>query len=211
MTDEALQDEVMKESKASVDCGSGSLGRLFVEVLGCDHLPNLDTGGFAGNKSDAFVSLVFEDVAVKTDIIDDCLSPRWMPWTNRAFIFHIYHSSSQLYLGVFDYDDGINPADSHDLVGRVSVDISNLRKDTTYTLSYNLSTTALMTDRKRKGTVTIRIRLEIEDERKLLLAALEPPPQMYVNVKSQKEFKVVRATVYGKVDMQKYSQRVINS
>lgn len=211
MMDDALQAEHRKESKAWVDCGSGSLGRLFVEVLGCDDLPNLDAGGFAGNKSDAFCSLVFEDVAVKTDIIDDCLSPRWMPWTKRAFIFHIYHSSSQLYLGVFDYDDGVNPADSHDLVGRVSIDLSNLRKDTSYTLTYNLYTSAMMTDRKRKGTVTIRIRLEIEDERNLLLKTLEPPPQMYVNVKSQKDFRVVRATVYGKVDMQKYSQKVINS
>jgi C2 domain len=143
MTDEALQKEALKESREWVDCGCGSLGRLFVEILGCDDLPNLDSGGFAGNKTDAFCSLIYEDVAVKTDIIDDCLSPRWMPWTKRAFIFHVYHSSSQLYLGVFDYDGGMNPADYHDLVGRVSVDLSNLRKDTLYTLTYNLYTTAL--------------------------------------------------------------------
>lgn len=143
MNDETLQREALKESREWVDCGSGSLGRVFVEILGCDGLPNLDSGGFVGNKTDAFCSLVYEDVAVRTDIIDDCLSPRWMPWTRRAFIFHMYHSSSQLYLAVFDYDGGMTPADYHDLVGRVSIDLSNLRKDTLYTLTYNLYTTAL--------------------------------------------------------------------
>ena len=70
-----------------------------------------------------------------TDVIDDSLNPRWLPWTKRAFIFHIFHSSSQLFLGVFDYDAGINPADDHDLVGRISVDFSNLRKDIVYNVS----------------------------------------------------------------------------
>ena len=60
MTHEQLEAECVKESTHWVDAGSGQLGRIFVEILGCDDLPNLDTGGFAGNKTDAFVSLVFE-------------------------------------------------------------------------------------------------------------------------------------------------------
>lgn len=132
MTKEDLENECVKDSQHWTDTGSGNLGRLFVEILQCDDLPNLDTGAFAGNKTDAFVSLVFEDTATVTDVIDDTLSPRWMPWTKRAFIFHIYHSSSQLFLGVFDYDESISPTDDHDLVGRVSVDISNLRRNTVY-------------------------------------------------------------------------------
>ena len=151
-----------------------------------------------------------QDAFTQTDIIDDALAPRWMPWTKRAFIFHMMHSSSQLFVGVFDHDDGINPADDHDLVGRVSVDLSNLRKGTLYTLKYNLYTTALMSGRKRKGSITLRLRIEIEDERKLLLSAIEPPPNMYVNAKTRKEFRVVRFTCTGMYNMEKYSMKTIN-
>ena len=211
MTAEQIEAECVKESKQWIDVGSGQLGRVFVEILGCDNLPNLDTGGALGNKTDAFVSLVFEDAVTMTDIIDDSLAPRWMPWSKRAFIFHMMHSSSQLFLGVFDYDEGINPADDHDLVGRVSVDLSNLRKDTLYTLKYNIYTTARMSNRKSKGSITVRVRLEVEDDRKLLLSAIEPPPKMYVNVKTRREFRVVRYTCTGKYNMEKYSMKVINS
>jgi hypothetical protein len=172
---------------------------------------NTPVGGFAGNKTDTFVSLVYEDAAVRTDIIDDTLKPRWLPWSKRAFIFHMLHSSSELFLGVFDYDAGFNPADDHDLVGRVSVDLSNLRKDTIYTLKYNIYDTARMNQRKRRGSITLRLRLEIEDDRKLLLSNLEPPPQVYVNVKTRRDFRVIRYTCTGKYDMEKYSMKVINS
>lgn len=177
MTKKEIEAETVKESRNWVDAGTGSLGRLFVEILGCDDLPNMDTGGFAGNKTDAFISLVYEDIAVRTDVIDDCLSPRWPPWSQRAFIFHILHSSSQLFLGVFDYDVGFNPTDDHDPIGRVSVDLSNLRKNTLYVLKYHLYTSARVTKRKRNGSITIRLRLEIPDERKMLLSSLEPPPR----------------------------------
>jgi hypothetical protein len=211
LTKEQIEEECRRDSHSWIDSGSGRLGRLFLEVLGCDGLPNLDTGGFAGNKTDAFVSIVFEDSVVRTDIVDDCLSPRWMPWSKRAFIFHIYHSSSQLFLGVFDYDVSFNPADDHDLVGRVTVDLSNLRKDTLYTLKYNIYTTARMSSRKRKGTITIRLRLEINDERQLLLSSLEPPAPMYLNSKKRRDFRVVRYTCTGKYEMEKYNIQVINS
>lgn len=211
MTDKQIQQECLTESKEWVECGSGNIGQLYVEVLGCDGLPNLDAGGFAGNKTDSFVSLVFEDVAVKTDIIDDCLSPRWMPWMKRAFIFHMMHGSSQLFLGVFDHDDGIGPTDFHDMVGKVSVDLSNFQHGILYTLTYNLYTSARMTDRKKKGTITIRLRLEIPSERALLLSTLEPPPKVFVNVKNKKDLRVARTTIAGKYNMEGYSGRVINS
>lgn len=107
MTEADLKTEALKESHQWIDTGNGALGRLFVEILSCEDLPNMDTGG--RNKTDTFVSIVFEDSVSKTDIIDDCLSPVWPPWCQRAFIFHMFHSSSQLFLGVFDYDEGVNP------------------------------------------------------------------------------------------------------
>jgi hypothetical protein len=211
MTKKEIEVETPKESQNWIDVGTGKLGRLFVEILGCDDLPNLDSGGFAGNKTDTFVSLVYEDSTLQTDVIDDTLNPRWLPWSKRAFIFHVFHSSSQLFLGVFDYDDSMNPADDHDLIGRVSIDLTNLQKDTVYTLKYEIFDTARMTQREGRGFITARVRLEIDDDRKLLLSNLEPPPQMYVNVKNRKEFRVIRYTCTGKYDMDKYSMKVINS
>jgi hypothetical protein len=209
MTKNQINDAVMKESKKWLDVGSGKLGRVFVEILGCDNLPNLDIGGFLGNKTDAFVSLVFEDACVRTDVIDDCLSPRWLPWSQRAFIFHMMHSSSHLFLGVFDYDLSI--VDDHDLIGRVSIDLTNMRPDTEYLLYYNIYDTAKVSNRKSKGTISIRVRIEIEDEQKLLLRTLEPPPPIYVNVKKKKDFHVVRYTCTGSYDTNKYSMKTINS
>jgi C2 domain len=196
MSYDEIQEECMKDSLNWLEKGSGRFGRLFVEIIGCDDLPNLDTGGFAGNKTDSFVSLVYEDTLAQTDIIDDSLSPRWMPWTKRAFIFHMFHSSSDLFVAVFDHDGTMNPADDHDFIGRVAVDVSKFRKDTIYTLRYDLHTTSRMANlpgkrnyRNRMGTITLRIRLEIEDEQKQILSNLEPPPNMYVNVKTRREFR----------------------
>ena len=107
MTKEALQKEALEPSRHWMDVGSGKLGKLHVEIIGCDGLPQLDTGSFLGNKTDAFVSVVYEDCISKTDVIDDTLSPRWMPWSQRAFQLHMMHPSSQMYLGVFDYADGM--------------------------------------------------------------------------------------------------------
>ena len=72
----------MRPSYEWTDIGSGHLGKVFVEVLSCDNLPNMDAvgafdvkTGILGNKTDPFVSLVYEDCSARTDIIDDCLSP----------------------------------------------------------------------------------------------------------------------------------------
>ena len=51
MTKQALQTEAMKESHHWFDTGSGEVGRVFFEVIGCDGLPQLDAGGILGNKS----------------------------------------------------------------------------------------------------------------------------------------------------------------
>jgi Ca2+-dependent lipid-binding protein len=76
-----------------LDVGSGKLGRVFLEILAADNLPNKDVGVSANDKTDAFVSIVYEDCAVRTDVVADCLSPRWLPWMQRAFIFRMMHSS----------------------------------------------------------------------------------------------------------------------
>ena len=129
-----IEEETKRPSYNWTDIGSGTLGKIFVEILGCDNLPNMDTGGVLGNKTDAFISLVYEDCFAQTDVVSNCLSPRWMPWTQRAFVFNMMHTSSQLFLGVFDSD----PMSSHDLIGRVSIDLSNTRSNTVYVLQFQL-------------------------------------------------------------------------
>ena len=52
---------------------------LIVEILRCDGLPNLDqTVPPTGDKTDAFAAVLFEDTLVRTDVIFDRLSPRWL-------------------------------------------------------------------------------------------------------------------------------------
>jgi hypothetical protein len=94
---------------------------------------------------------------------------------------------------------------------QISVDLTNLRKDTVYTLRYDIFKSSQMSSRKARGSITIRVRMEIDDERKLLLSCMEPPHDIYVNTKSRKEFRVVRWTTLGKYDMEQYSMKVMNS
>lgn len=144
---------------------------------------------------------MFEDTWAQTDIIDDDLDPKWMPWTKRAFIFHMYHSSSELFIGVFDHD----AVDDHDLIGRIAINVSNLQPDTQYDLTYNIYPSAKWSTRDIKGQIRIRLRMEIDDDRKLLLSCLEPPKTVYVNVKKKKDFKVLHQVCNGSIDMESYS------
>lgn len=57
------------------------------------------------DQTDAFVSIVYEDSAVVTDVIRDTLSPRWMPWHQRAFVLRVLDPKSIIFIGVFDRDE----------------------------------------------------------------------------------------------------------
>ena len=135
----------MKPSTNWVEAGSGGIGKLYVEILGCDSLPNMDgaAGLNASDKTDAFCCAVFEDCIVNTDVIGNTLNPRWMPWSQRAFAFNVANPSSTLFLGVFDHDPemgagqivarGVNGT-VHDPVGRVVINTTNFRPGTVYNL-----------------------------------------------------------------------------
>jgi hypothetical protein len=196
MSSDDIRVETRQASHKWVDAGSGTLGKLYCEVLACHDLPNVDLGEFMGNVTDPFACLVFEDSCAMTDVIDDELSPHWLPWTQRAFCFGMMHPASILYVGVFDYD----LATSHEPLGRVAVNVSNLQRNTVHTLKYNLYRSSNVTDRTAVGSITIRIRIECHDEKAALLAALQPRPKIFVNVKKPKSFKVVRYTCYGEYD-----------
>lgn len=183
LTSHDLKIETRLPSKKWIDAGSGTLGKLYVEVLSCHGLPNVDLGEAVGDVTDPFCAVVYEDCCCMTDVIDDELSPHWLPWTKRAFAFNMMHPASTLYLGVFDYDLGMG---DHDAIGRVAVNVCNLQRDTVHTLKYNLHPSSNVTARTANGSIVIRLRIEWFDERKALLTALKPRPKMHINVTKPK-------------------------
>ena len=178
-----LKIETRLPSKKWIEAGSGTLGKLYVEILSCHGLPNVDLGEAVGDVTDPFCTLVYEDCCCMTDVIDDELSPHWMPWTKRAFAFNMMHPASTLYLGVFDYDLGMG---DHDAIGRVAVPVCNLQRDTIHTLKYNLYPSSNVTARAANGSIVIRLRMEWYDEREALLTALKPRPKIHINVTKPK-------------------------
>jgi len=200
LTGSEIEEMSKKESTTWIDIGSGKLARIFFEVISCDGLPSLDKQIGLQNthdKPDAFVSIVYEDSVIFSDVIDSCSSPRFMPWSRRAFIFHMMHPSSQINLGVFNHNFAVN----HDFMGRLSIDITNLSPNLTYDMKYNLKTSANVEDRKSKGFINVRFRIEYNNEYNILMANVKPPPEIFVNVHTTKERKVVRETCFGNNDM----------
>lgn len=129
--------------------GTGGIGKLYLEVIACDKLPNMDTITLnPRDKTDAFACIVYEDCIVNTDVIVDSLSPRWMPWCQRAFAFNISHPSSDVFLGLFDHDLELNPlhlisSTVHDPIGRLVINVCNFKPGTSYllTVSFELART----------------------------------------------------------------------
>lgn len=199
MTPVNLSKETMNPSKQWVEAGSGHLGTLHLEILSCHDLPNVDVGEAVGNLSDCFVCAVFEDVMVQTPVIDDELSPHWLPWTQRAFRIGIVHPASTLYLGVLDYDLGPG---THEPIGRVAVNLSNYQCNMLYTLTFHLHPTSDLAERSANGSITIRMRIEYHDEKASIVAAMKPPPPFHVNARKHKTFKVLRYTCFGEYDIE---------
>lgn len=130
--------EMYQPSTNWTECGKETeetLGSVYLEILQCEKLPNMDAGEALGNKTDAFVCAIYEESLVQTEVIDDRLSPMWMPWTQRAFCFNMKHPFSQLFISVNDFDLGPS---AHDGIGRIAVNLNHFESNVTYTLKYNL-------------------------------------------------------------------------
>lgn len=199
MTPQDVEVEVMKPSKRWTSVGQGTLGVITLEILACDDLPDMDFN--INDYTDAFVAIVLEDCVVRTDIIWDNLNPRWMPWSNRAFQFHVRHPTSILMLGVFDYDDA--PVDFHDPIGRVLLNTTSFRPDTEYTLFYNLHHDPRQADRVSRGTIKIRLMIHWENESSAMKLCFTAPPQFLINVDNVKSHQIVRYVTRGAVNMEK--------
>ena len=208
MTRAEIQEESMKRSKNWIDAGSGSQSKIYLEVIGCDDLPNLDAvaGALSDKvKTDAFVCIVFEDVVLKTDVICNTLSPRWLPWCKRAFCLRQLHSSSQIFLGIFDY----NNAGENDRAGRVVIDLPTYSPNTEYLLHFSIHNKEALAKRKPRGTITVRLLIEYEDGRGMATSALTwtPGHAYFVNTQKKKDFIDVRYTATGKYGAEKYGMK----
>jgi C2 domain len=215
LTRQEIEEQSNAHSTDWLEVGSGDIGRLYVEVLRCDGLPNMDSGTLnVFDKTDAFCCFLFEDGVVNTDVIGDTLSPRWMPWSRRAFSFRIAHPQSDLIIGVFDYDPPHSPiqlatqtiASLHDPIGRCVVKLSRLLPQTEYTLTYPLYFGELDENReKARGTLTVRVRIQYYDKRKTLLAAIKPLPPSLLSCPAQVDYELLEYTSQGAEDAKAYS------
>lgn len=197
LTKTQLREECYKPSTKWIHAGSGSLGTVYLEILECRGLPNTDTGESLGNVTDAFISAVYGDVLVQTDVIDDSLSPMWMPWSTRAFKLQMSHPSTAIFIGVTDYDVG--PMD-HETIGRVSIQLGKFCPGIMYTLTYDLHDSSNLIEKGESvGKITVRIRVEY-DEQKMLMKALEPPVQSWVTSKQKKTHRVAKYCTEGPHD-----------
>ena len=187
---------------------------MYLEVLGCDNVENKDVG--VGNKTDVMICCVYGDVIVHTDVVFDCLSPRFMPWTQRAFLFHIKHPSDLINIGIFDFGAS-NSVDLSNLIGderigQISIGISTLKPSTEYILHYDVSRDdSFSNKRKITGSISLRLRLEWVNERNALLSSLSRPESYRINVKKKASFQITRWTVNKECDTEAYSMNTITS
>lgn len=219
LTEQRLHTESLKSStnwiqagqqqQQSCDEDTNSLGFVFIEILECNGLPNTDAGGAVGNKTDAFISLVYGDIMVQTDVIDDTCSPMFMPWCSRAFIFQLGHPSTALHIGVCDYD--IGPLE-HECIGRVAIHLGKFSPGTLYTLTYSLYKSSNLTEKgEDMGTITLRLRMEIPNEKKYLLEGWKAPETKWVNSQQWKSHRVAKYVVDGPHDEEVFEMALFRS
>jgi C2 domain len=214
---ENIEKETLEPSTRWIEVGDGDIGKVYVELLGCDELPNLDKLNLNPmSKTDAFANIIYESNIVNTDVINNSCSPRWPCWSTRAFIFNISHPSSDLYIGILDHDSGKSPVNMvqrvitqgevHDAVSRTVVSLSKYVPNTTYTLKYPLYYGELEEHRKEiRGYMTLRIRIEWNSVRQALITGLMPPPPQYVSCCRKRDFHMAHYTADGVSDFSGWS------
>ncbi len=154
------------------------------------------------SKTDAVCYFVCGPFAFASDVIDGVLSPVWPSKSRRACIFPLFHGYQKLFVGVFD-DDG--PGANDDFAGRVVIEISRLRPNSVYDIFLPLRFYQNVYVNKPRGVVHLRLRVEWNNERKVLLSYFTLPQKtdhlgnvVTVNCADLKAFRNVVLTVQGK-------------
>ena len=128
-----------------------------------------------------------------------------MPWSKRAFIINTMYASSQLYLGVFDY----NELGNIDFISRVAINVANLEFNTMYSFHYDLHNPSRKED--NNGSIFVCLCIDFPDGRAMLFSALTFPASVWINVKIVKENNMILHTVYGYGDSLGFSLDTICS
>jgi len=209
LTNAELDYEMEKPSKNWIETGSGRAGKVYLEVLKCQNLPNMDAAmGVGVSKTDAFCTIIYEDALASTEVVYNKLNPKWMPWSQRAFVFHMSHPSSQVHLGVFDHDT-VGTADP---IGRISIDLSSLNSGIEYTMTYTLYQSILDDVRPPRGTVTVRLRVETGKFRdELISTVLQFAPEEHINVTRGGDYATARFTTSGEENLNQLDMDAIQS
>lgn len=216
MTQSEIESRSLEPSQRWIHVGEGTqMGKIFIEIIACDGFARRSTATvgegsvaaasssssspYSGLKTNSFISIAYENNIVSTDIIQDTLSPRWMPWSRRAFIFNVIHPSSRIFIGAHDSYDAAH--DDHRPVGRISFSIHNFRPGPEYELRYKLySPTDSFGKRESSGKITIRLRIQWDNMRRVIASALEPVPEFRYNLKKDEEHRMASFNINGKMD-----------
>jgi len=210
MSSEEIEKCAYEESESWVEAGSGQLGSLYLEIIGCDNLPNLGGVGLdSKSKADALAVMIFEDAIIGTDVVSDSFSPRFLPWTRRAFKVNIRHASSQIFLGVFEYDRVLQRA--NDPIGRCAISLEKFAPDTMYVLSYDIFKSIQEGTPSKHGSITIRLRIDWKTPRSGFHKSLRIPEMLQINMTDKKDFQTASFVIGGMKDVKKYSLRTILS
>jgi len=139
------------------------IGTLKVEVLSCTGLVKFDRF----SKPNITTYLICGDASFATDSIAS-LSPIWPVRSKRAVEFPLFHAYARLYLGVFNATE----KEVDDFAGRAVINVSSLRQNIQYDVTFPLKVSAMVYDKRYRGSIRLRFELQWSDERFAVLSYL---------------------------------------
>ena len=142
----------------------GRIGSIRVEVLGAV--------GLARQKPYCAVYLVSGDCAFCTDVLNNFRSPMWPSACTRAAVFPVHHAYARVFVGMFDVKKRQNK-DNDVFLGRVVIDIAQLRPNTEYDVTFPMRASSFVYDRRKRGVIRLRFSLHWFSERAAICSYLK--------------------------------------
>lgn len=114
-----------------------------------------------------------------------------------------------VYIGVTDYDVG--PLE-HECIGRTTLHLQQFHANTLYTLTYNLYESSNLRERGEDvGSITVRLRIEITNEKKYLMEGRKAPEHKWVNSQQWKTHRVAKFCVDANHDEEVFEMALFRS